>query len=86
VSPRAAASFAHSTNRNATSELYVKGHRVAEADVTEALSMLGDEQVQACRDGRLPRAEAYRIERNRYRTIAGMISGRLHRSAFWRES
>ena len=48
------------------------GHRVTEADVIEALSMLGDEQVQAYREGRLPKAEAYRIAHHRLRAIARM--------------
>jgi hypothetical protein len=60
---------------NVAPELFVGGHRVTEADVIEALSMLGDEELQAYRDGRLPKAKAYRIARNRVRTIARMRIG-----------
>jgi hypothetical protein len=53
-------------------ELYVRGRRVTEADVMRALSMLGDEMVEAYRNGRLSKTDAYRIARNRLRTIAQM--------------
>lgn len=53
-------------------ELFVRGHRVTEADVIDALAMLGDEEVQAYREGRLPKAKAYDIARDRLRTIARM--------------
>jgi hypothetical protein len=45
---------------------------VTEADVIEALSMLGDEEVEAYRQSRLPKAEAYRIAHHRLRTLARM--------------
>jgi hypothetical protein len=57
---------------NATPELFVGGRRVTEADVIDALSMLGDEDVQAYREGRLPKEKAYRIAQDRLRTIARM--------------
>lgn len=66
---------------DAAPELFVEGHRVTEADVIEALSMLGDERVQAYREGRLPKAEAYGLARNRLRAI-GQMRGRIYRSPF----
>lgn len=60
---------------DAEPELFVHGRRVTEADVIEALSMLGDEQVQAYHEGRLPKAEAYRIAHYRLRTLARMPAG-----------
>jgi hypothetical protein len=56
----------------AVPELFVSGHRVTETDVIEALSMLGDEEVQAYREGRRPKAEAYHIAYRRLRTLARM--------------
>jgi hypothetical protein len=63
---------AHRETPNTAPEFFVSGRRVTEADVIEALSMLGDEDVQAYRDGRFPKERAYRIVRNRLRTIARM--------------
>ena len=60
---------------DAAPELFVSGRRVTEADVIDALSMLGDEEVQAYREGRLPKAEAYRIAHHRLRTLARMTAG-----------
>lgn len=60
---------------DATPELFVRGRRVTEADVIEALSMLGDEEVQAYHEGRLPKAKAYRIAQDRLRTLARMTAG-----------
>ena len=57
---------------DAEPELFVRGRRVTEADVIEALSMLGDEEVQAYHEGLLPKAEAYRIAHHRLRTLARM--------------
>ena len=59
---------------DAEPELFVRGRRVTEADVIEALSMLGDEEVQAYHEGRLPKAEAYRIAHHRLRTLARMTA------------
>jgi hypothetical protein len=59
---------------DAEPELFVRSRRVTEADVIEALSMLGDEQVQAYYEGRLPKAEAYRIAHHRLRTLARMTA------------
>ena len=71
---------------DAAPELFVSGRRVTEADVIEALSMLGDEQVQAYREGRLSKAKAYGIARDRLRTIARMTAGPLYRSPYRPES
>jgi hypothetical protein len=57
----------------AVPELFVNGRRVTEPDVIEALSMLGDEEVQAYREGRLPKREAYRIAYHRLRTFVRLI-------------
>jgi len=57
-------------------ELFVRGRRVTEADVIDALSMLGDEQVHAYREGHLSKAEAYRIAQHRLRTLARWMAGR----------
>ena len=59
---------------DAEPELFVRGRRVTEADVIDALSMLGDEQVQAYHEGRLPKAEAYRIAHQRLRTLARLTA------------
>lgn len=61
------------------------GRRVTEADVIEALSMLGDEQVEAYREGRLPKVEAYRIARDRLRPLARMTAGLLYWFPYRRE-
>ena len=45
------------------------GRRITEADVIQALSMLGDEEVQAYREGRLAKTKAYAIARHRLRMI-----------------
>ena len=62
-------------------EVYVWGPRVTEADVLDdALSDLGDETVRAFREGRLSKEQAYRIARNRLRTIAAMRASGVCRS------
>jgi hypothetical protein len=55
---------------DAAPELFVGGRRVTEAEVIDALSMLGDEEVQAYREGRLLKTKAYRIAYDRLRTLA----------------
>lgn len=63
---------ASSPASDAAPELFVNGRRVTEADVIEALSMLGDEEVQTYREGRRPKSEAYRIAYRRLRSLARM--------------
>jgi hypothetical protein len=70
--PPSAVASAHPDAPNDAPELFVRGHRVTEADVIDALSGLGDEEVQAFRDGRLPAAKAYRIAQNWLRTVGRM--------------
>ena len=48
-------------------ELFVYGHRVTEADVLEALRMLGDDAPADYAAGRLSKATAYEIARDRER-------------------
>ena len=60
---------------DAAPALFVRGRRVTEADVIDALSMLGDEEVQAYHEGRRPKAEAYRIAHHRLRRLARMTAG-----------
>jgi hypothetical protein len=70
--PPSAVASAHPDAPDDVPELFVRGHRVTEADVIDALSGLGDEEVQAFRDGRLPAAKAYRIAQNWLRTMGRM--------------
>jgi hypothetical protein len=48
-------------------ELFVYGHRVTEADVLEALRMLGDDALADYAAGRWSKATAYEIARDRER-------------------
>ena len=70
----AARAGARPSSADAEPELFVRGRRVTEADVIDALTMLGDEEVQAYHEGRLPKAEAYRIAHHRLRTLARMTA------------
>ena len=51
------------------------GRLLTDADAIEALRMFGDEEVQAFLEGRMPKAAAYRIARDRLRTFARMAGG-----------
>jgi hypothetical protein len=70
--PQSAVASTHPDAPNDVPALFVRGHRVTEADVIDALSGLGDEEVQAFRDGRLPAAKAYRIAQNWLRAVGRM--------------
>jgi hypothetical protein len=48
-------------------ELFVYGHRITEADVLEALRMLGDDALADYAAGRWAKATAYEIARDRER-------------------
>ena len=56
-------------------EVYACGRRVTEADVFEALGMLGDETVADYRAGRLSKAHAYDIARRWLREFAQLRRG-----------